>query len=270
MPPKVRGFDTLGLHLLSKKGVPMQWLLVTDLDNTLVGDDDALQTLNRRLEIARSQEHIVLVYSTGRSLTSYRQLCKTVPLLPPDILITSVGTEIYEGNSDRPDAQWSGQLQPQWDHGLATQIASRFDALQPQSNTEQRPFKLSYFLQEAIAAQVMTQLSEALQKEGVSAQLVYSGGIDLDILPQAANKGKAMQFVQAQLGIPEPKTVACGDSGNDIALFTGEENRGVIVGNAQPELLDWHAQTPSPYRYLARSSYAAGILEGLHYFGVGI
>jgi sucrose-6-phosphatase len=248
----------------------MQWLLVTDLDNTLVGNDDALQTLNRRLEIARSQEHIVLVYSTGRSLTSYRQLCEKTPLLSPDILITSVGTEIYKVGSDRPDAQWSEQLQPQWDQNLVKQIASRFDALKPQSNPEQRPFKLSYFLQEAISDQVMAELSDALQTEGLSTQLVYSGGIDLDILPQSANKGKAMQFVQAQLGIPEPKTVACGDSGNDIALFTGEENRGVIVGNAQPELLDWHAQTPSPYRYLAKSPYAAGILEGLHYFGVGI
>jgi sucrose-6-phosphatase len=248
----------------------MQWLLVTDLDNTLVGDNDALQKLNQRLEKARTQEHIILVYSTGRSLTSYRQLCEKTPLLSPDILITSVGTEIYESGSDLPVAQWSEKLQPQWDYDLVSKIASQFNALKPQAEPEQRPFKLSYFLEEAIADQVMAELSDTLQKEGLSTQLVYSGGIDLDILPQAANKGKAMHFVQAQLGIAPPKTVACGDSGNDIALFTGEENRGIIVGNAQPELLDWHAQTPSPYRYLARSSYAAGILEGLHYFGVGI
>jgi sucrose-6-phosphatase len=248
----------------------MQWLLVTDLDNTLVGDDNALQTLNQRLEKARRQEHIVLVYSTGRSLTSYHQLCEQTPLLAPDILITSVGTEIYELGSDRPDVKWSEHLQPNWDHDLVSKIASQFDALKPQAKPEQRPFKLSYFLEEAIAAQVMAKLSDALQTEGLSTQLVYSGGIDLDILPQAANKGKAMQFVQAQLGIAAPKTVVCGDSGNDIALFTGEENRGIIVGNAQPELLNWHVQTPSPYRYLARSPYAAGILEGLHYFGVGI
>jgi sucrose-6-phosphatase len=248
----------------------MQWLLVTDLDNTLVGDNDALHALNQRLEVARTQEHIILVYSTGRSLTSYRQLCEQTPLLSPDILITSVGTEIYESGSDHPNSQWSAHLQPQWDHALVSMIASQFETLKPQDQPEQRPFKLSYFLEEAIADQVMAKLSDALQKEGLSTQLVYSGGIDLDILPQSANKGKAMQFVQTQLGIAPPKTVACGDSGNDIALFTGEENRGIIVGNAQPELLDWHAQTPSPYRYLARSPYAAGILEGLHYFGVGI
>jgi sucrose-6-phosphatase len=248
----------------------MQWLLVTDLDNTLVGDDDALETLNKRLEKAREQAHIVLVYSTGRSLTSYRQLCENTHLLPPDILITSVGTEIYESGNEHPNVQWSEHLQPQWNHDLVLKIASQFDALKPQDEPEQRPFKASYFLEAVIADQVIAELSDALQKEGLSAQLVYSGGIDLDILPQAANKGKAMQFVQTQLGIAPPRTVACGDSGNDIALFTGKENRGIIVGNAQPELLDWHAQTPSPYRYLARSSYAAGILEGLHYFGVGI
>jgi sucrose-6-phosphatase len=248
----------------------MQWLLVTDLDNTLVGDENALQMLNQRLDKARMQEHIVLVYSTGRSLTSYRQLCKTTALLSPDILIASVGTEIYELGGDRPNDQWSEHLQPDWDRDRVAQIAARFDALKPQSEPEQRPFKLSYFLSEAIAAPVMAELSDTLQTEGLAAQLIYSGGKDLDILPQAANKGNAMQFVQTHLGIAASKTVACGDSGNDIALFTREENRGIIVGNAQPELLDWHAQTPSPYRYLARSSYAAGILEGLHYFGVGI
>jgi sucrose-6-phosphatase len=248
----------------------MQWLLVTDLDNTLVGDDDALQVLNQRLDKARQQAHIILVYSTGRSLTSYRQLCETKHLLAPDILITSVGTEIYKSGSEHPEAQWSEHLQPHWNHSLVAQIASQFEELKPQDEPEQRPFKLSYFLEEAIADSIMAQLSKALQKEGLSTQLIYSGGKDLDILPQAANKGKAMQFVQTQLGIPAPKTVACGDSGTDIALFTSAENRGIIVGNAQPELLHWHVQTPSPYRYLARSSYAAGILEGLHYFGVGI
>jgi sucrose-6-phosphatase len=248
----------------------MQWLLVTDLDNTLVGDEAALHTLNQRLTVARAEKHITLVYSTGRSLTSYRQLCKTASLLPPDLLIASVGTEIYPQGNDHLDTTWTNQLQHQWDQALVQQIAAQFDGLAPQVETEQRPFKVSYFLSKAIAPQVIAELSAALEQAGLSTQLIYSGGKDLDILPKAANKGNAMAFVQGQLGIAAPQTIACGDSGNDIALFTGAENRGIIVGNAQPELLHWHSQTPSPYRYLARATYAAGILEGLHYFGVGL
>jgi sucrose-6-phosphatase len=248
----------------------MRSLLITDLDNTLVGNLEALNLLNGRLIEARQQRDLLLVYSTGRSLTSYRHLCTITPLLTPDILITAVGTEIYKGAQEPPNAQWSAKLQQNWDRALVEQIASQFMALKPQSNPEQRPFKASYFLDVAKAAhqesapQVMAELSEALQAQELSCQLIYSGSKDLDILPQGANKGKAMQFVQAQYGIDDTHTVACGDSGNDIALFGN--NKGIIVGNAQPELLSWHAQNPASHRYLATASYAAGMLEGLVHF----
>lgn len=43
----------------------------------------------------------------------------------------------------------------------------------------------------------------------------------------------------------------CGDLGNDIALFAVGNERGIIVGNARPELLQWHNEYPGDYRYLA-------------------
>ena len=41
----------------------------------------------------------------------------------------------------------------------------------------------------------------------------------------------------------------------------------IIVGNAQPKILDWHENSPPGNRYLAKSHFANGILEGLKYFG---
>lgn len=242
----------------------MRSLLITDLDNTLVGDLAALNLLNDRFIEARQQQEIILVYSTGRSLTSYRQLCATVSLLPPDMLITAVGTEIYEGNGAHLNTQWSNQLIQNWDRTLVEEIAGQFMVLEPQPEPEQRPFKVSYFLDAAIASPIIAELSDVLRSQGVSCQLIYSGGKDLDILPQNADKGKAMQFVQSQFEISDTHTVACGDSGNDIALFG--QNRGIIVGNAQPELLNWHHQNPAPHHYLATAHFAAGILEGLSHF----
>jgi sucrose-6-phosphatase len=250
----------------------MRSLLITDLDNTLVGNLEALNLLNDRFIQARQQQEILLVYSTGRSLTSYRHLCSTTPLLTPDVLITAVGTEIYRSGLEPFDAAWSAQLQQNWDRTLVQEVAAQFKALKPQPEPEQRPFKVSYFLAAAIAphqesaSQVMAELSAALQTKGLCCELIYSGGKDLDILPQGADKGKAMQFVQTQYEIGDAHTVACGDSGNDIALFG--DNRGIIVGNAQPELLNWHHQNPASHRYLATAHYAAGILEGLAHFGV--
>ncbi|WP_404790523.1 sucrose-phosphate phosphatase [Altericista sp. CCNU0014] len=241
-------------------------MLITDLDNTLVGNLGALNLLNDRFIQARQQQEMLLVYSTGRSLASYRHLCTITPLLMPDVLITAVGTEIYRGSLEPPDAAWSAQLQQSWDRSLVRQLAKQFETLQPQPDSEQRPFKVSYFLDAADASHVIAELSEALRAQGLSCQLIYSGGKDLDILPEGADKGKAMQFVQAQFEIGDAHTVACGDSGNDIALFG--KNKGIIVGNAQPELLSWHSQNPASHRYLATAHYAAGILEGLAHFGV--
>ena len=244
----------------------MRSLLITDLDNTLVGNLEALNLLNDRLIEARQQQEILLVYSTGRSLTSYRHLCTTTPLLTPDILITSVGTEVYRNGQVLADAEWSTKLQQNWDRSLVQKVTSQFKSLNPQPEPEQRPFKVSYFLDAAMAESVMAEVAQTLRSQGLSCQLIYSGGKDLDILPEGADKGKAMQFVQAQYEIGDDHAVACGDSGNDIALFG--QNKGIIVGNAQPELLSWHAQNLASHRYLATANYAAGMLEGLVHFGV--
>ncbi len=75
-----------------------------------------------------------------------------------------------------------------------------------------------------------------------------------------------MTFLRQKLGIEPTATVACGDSGNDCALFATRKEKGIIVGNAQPELLEWHYQNPSNNRYLTKAHYASGILEGLKHF----
>ncbi len=243
------------------------FLFVTDLDNTLVGDDAAMAELNRRLERHRNEYSTQIVYSTGRSLVLYRQLTTEKPLLEPDVLISGVGTEIYYGNSDTPDPVWAEKLSQRWDRDEVVACAAHFADLTPQPETEQRPFKVSYFLTEKAAVEVLPQLEEVLGDRGLDIQLIYSGSQDLDILPRQANKGMAMTFVRQNLGVDPTRTVACGDSGNDIALFASRPEYGIIVGNAMPELLQWHHANPNPNRYLARAHCAGGILEGLCHFG---
>ncbi|MBM0743176.1 sucrose-phosphate phosphatase [Phormidium sp. CLA17] len=242
------------------------FLFVTDLDHTLVGDDHAMVELNRHLDDHRQQHGTKIVYSTGRSLTSYRQLKAEKPLLDPDVLIVSVGTEIYLAGSDVPDLSWTEFLSVNWNREMVAAIASQFD-LTPQPTSEQRPFKVSYFLTETIAVELLPKLQALLDAKGLDAQLVYSGSKDLDILPRRANKGKAMTFLREQLAIAPDRTVACGDSGNDLSMFCDRAERGIIVGNAMPELLTWHQANPSDHRYLAEKTCAGGILEGLHHFG---
>jgi hypothetical protein len=243
-----------------------KFLLVTDLDHTLVGDDFAQEQLNAWLVEQRSQGS-KLVYSTGRSLVRYRELTQEAPLIDPDILIASVGTEIYPNLEDEPDPVWSEVLSINWDRDEIVATTVHFADLVPQPETEQCPFKVSFFLTEEASIEVLPQLETALQQRGLAVQLIYSSGKDLDILPRQANKGAAMKFIREALGFAPEQTLVCGDSGNDIALFAAGIERGVIVGNAQPELLRWHRENASEFRYLAKAECAAGILEGLEYFG---
>lgn len=243
------------------------FLFLTDLDNTLVGDDEALEELKRHLSQHRQQYGTKIVYVTGRSPVLYQELKTEQDLLEPDVLVLSVGTEIYRDGSDTPDPAWVEQLSHNWDRDLIVATTAHFSDLVPQPPSEQRPFKVSYFLSGEAAVEVLPQLEDVLEERQLDVKLVYSSGKDLDILPRGGNKGTATTFLRQQFQMPPEQTVVCGDSGNDVAFFQSGEERGIIVGNAQPELLKWHYANPSINRYLAKADCAGGILEGLKHFG---
>lgn len=244
------------------------FLFVTDLDHTLVGDDDAMKQLNEQLSQHRQEYGTKIVYSTGRSPTLYQLLTTEKALLPPDALVTSVGTEIcFNPDEGIFDPDWTEVLSDGWNREQIVATTAHFSDLVPQPDTEQRPFKVSYFLSEQVATEVLPRLESALKERDLNIKLVYSGGHDLDILPRKADKGLAVQFLRQKWGIDDTQTVVCGDSGNDIALFSVGESRGIIVGNARPELRQWYKDNPADYRYMAQGHCAAGILEGLNHFG---
>lgn len=242
------------------------FLFVTDLDNTLVGDDQALTELNGQLSKHRQEHGTKIVYATGRSPTLYRQLQSQKQLLEPDALIAAVGTEIYLNGSDTPYPAWSERLSQGWDRDMVVATTAHFADLISQPDSEQRPFKVSFFLTQEIAAEVLPQIESLLQRS-LDVKLIYSTGQDLDILPRHGDKGLATQFLRQQWEFEPEQTIVCGDSGNDIALFSVGKERGIIVGNASSELLQWHNANPTEYHYLAKASCAGGILEGLNHFG---
>jgi sucrose-6F-phosphate phosphohydrolase len=243
------------------------FLFVTDLDHTLVGDDQALLELSDRLQQHRQKYGTKIVYATGRSPVLYRQLAAEKNLLQPDALVLSVGTEIYLDGNDSPDPNWSAILSPGWQRETVLSVTKQFPELVLQPDSEQRPFKVSFFLQQEVSSLVLPQLEVELQKFKLNIKLIYSSGIDLDIVPRSSDKGQAMQYLRQRWKFAVEQTVACGDSGNDIALFAVGDERGIIVGNARQELLHWHQNNPTNNRYLAQNFCAGGIIEGLKHFG---
>ena len=49
------------------------------------------------------------------------------------------------------------------------------------------------------AKKVIPELGAKLSAAGVTAKLIYSGGADLDILPEGASKGKGLEFLLRQV-----------------------------------------------------------------------
>jgi sucrose-6-phosphatase len=241
-------------------------LFVTDLDHTLVGDAVALEVLNTRLTQLRQLHGTKIVYATGRSITSYQELAVAEQLLIPDALVTSVGTEIYLGIAEIC-APWQDKLADGWQRSEIVKIAKRFADLGAQPPSEQRPYKISYYLSEEAAIEVIPRLRQELKKEGMIAEIIYSGHKDLDIIPKGSNKGAAVQFLRQFWSIAAQQTVVCGDSGNDISLFSYDAEYGILVGNSHTELKLWYEINATERHYLAHNNCAQGIAEGLDYFG---
>jgi sucrose-6-phosphatase len=240
------------------------FLIVTDLDSTLVGNDASLEEFNEVFTQHRRTHGSKLVYATGRSFQLYQDLEFDVNLLPPDKLITSVGSEIYTADRQN-DSNWATHLSEDWDVEIVRNITCEYEQLSPQHESEQGPFKVSFLLRPEYE-NILEDLRQRLSAQSIRAQIIYSSGKDVDVLPERSGKGNALSYVREALGVPYDRTVVCGDSGNDIALFT-QEYFGIIVGNARPELIEWYEANRRNNLYLAHNDCAAGVLEGLRYFG---
>jgi len=211
------------------------------------------------------QSDSFLVFSTGRSPHLFHQLASHTPLLQPDILVCSVGTEILIHN--QPNKEWERYLDQGWSRDKVASIAAQFPDLVLQEPSEQRPHKVSFKLTASNPNQVLDSLRSELSSAGLDTTVIYSGGVDVDILPSRASKGKALSFLIEQIGIDGSIVMVCGDSGNDIELFAVPHVYGCCVQNAHAELRDWVEVNGNKERVLCASvDGPGGIVQALKHF----
>jgi sucrose-6F-phosphate phosphohydrolase len=237
-----------------------EWLLVSDLDYTLLGNDVALERFAAWLGPRRRR--FLLAYASGRVYDSVDEAIRSTALPQPDAVIAAVGSDVRQYLSGMPFSAWTDRLTIGWDRKLAAETLSRFSFLQSQPAEAQTDFKLSFFAADLPAAS-LTEIRASLAGAGLRTSLIYSSDRDLDVLPEGVDKGSAASFVAGHWRMPEGRVVVCGDSGNDLAMFQ-HGFKGVVVGNGHPCLKNLAGTTV----YVSQFEFADGVLDGLrHWLG---
>jgi len=267
------------------------WLLVTDLDGTIIPQTDTPEQ-SGAIELFRTavlgDPGLVLVYVTGR----HHELAvdgigrHRLPL--PRALGCDVGTALYwfDGQSWRLDedyrtlmAQKLGEPRPvgaSWSE--IDRLLEDVPDIRLQPAQRQSQFKRSYYISPAAtSAAVLDRWRARLGENGWSLHLVASvdpaGGLGLlDCLPVGVDKSTCLEYVRRQLGATPDRTVFAGDSGNDLAaLLSG--NLSIVMGNAPADVKDTVRSEATAHGWLdrihfARDDYAAGVVDGMRHFGL--
>jgi sucrose-phosphate synthase len=233
-------------------------LLIMDIDNTMLGDEEALALLLQELEAHR--DVIGWGVATGRCLEMTNQVLKENEVPVPDILISSVGTEIYYGPHLKMDKGWQQHLTHQWKPHLINKALANLDFLEPQEPETQRRFKISYYMEDD--PELLAKVHRVLQAQRLRYNMIFSHGQFLDVLPYRASKGKAIRYLSYKWGIPMSRIMVCGDSGNDEDMLRGDAC-GLVVGNYSEELEPLRGRRRI---YFSDSEYAAGVLDGLRHY----
>lgn len=249
----------------------VKWTLASDVDGTLTGDRASLDQLASRLKAKRAAGDLYLIVSTGRRLEQVIQGIADEGLPEPDAIIGQVGTEIYFPpltEATEPMAAWREHLLQQYRREEAVAFLDGIEGLRMQPDMYNTELKTSCYLDECPDPEkAAATIRHRVESHADRYQVVWSSGRDLDILPAASGKGRAIRFLVEHLELDPARVVVAGDTGNDATMFQ-EFPRGVVVANAKPELVELAGTLAEGRVYCARRPYAAGVEEGLVHYGV--
>ncbi|MFO7870012.1 MAG: HAD-IIB family hydrolase [Kiritimatiellia bacterium] len=264
-------------------------VIATDLDRTLFPNGKQEYDNSMRLfgEIVRKRE-IPLIYVTGRNRDQILEGMEKYDPPLPLYAVAEVGTKIYdldgrEFTEDKGYIRLIEESTRNWDvEAFKNALASLAD-LRLQEARNQNEFKLSYYLDHPEkGSDTVEAVKKAIGEICPDFRVIYSvdetrGRGLLDVLPRAASKLEALEYLRGSMKVQKEEIIYCGDSGNDLLPLTAGY-RAIVVRNAIPEVKTAvkEAMRSNGMEHLLRVAegmgelngyYVSGIIEGLVRFG---
>ncbi len=234
--------------------------IFSDLDQNLLGDPSALGHFAKL--IRENRKCVSFGIATGRTLKSALAVIRRNKIPQPDVLITSLGTEIYYAPNLIGDAAWARHIDHLWDPKNIHRILRELPGLRLQPKSERSKYKLSYYIDPEVS-QSTDEIRRLLHQHEQTANVIFSFGQFLDITPIRATKGLALRWFCEQWDIPLEHTLAAGGSGADEDMMRGN-TMAVVVANRHEEELSELADIEKIY--FAGRPFASGIMEAIEHY----
>jgi sucrose-phosphate synthase len=236
-------------------------LIVTDLDKTLLSNPQGLKEFKSL--IAAKRKECAFGIATARRLDSVLGVLKQFDLPRPDILISSLGTEIYYSNRLDLSTDWAQHVDHDWNPKAIRRILSGVKGLTGQDDANQSRFKISYHFNTQIeGALSKEEIVSLLRQEEQTVNIFLSSGQNLDITPARASKGLALRYVAQIWDIPMERILVAAGAGADEDMITGNV-LSVIVKNRVHEPLEFSADKNI---YFSQAANALGIIEATEHY----
>lgn len=234
--------------------------IFSDLDQNLLGDPESLRQFSDTM--LENRKRVSFGIATGRRIDSALGIIKKYNIPQPDILISSMGTHIHYGKALTEDDYWLEHIDHDWKRRRVRRVMSDMAGLELQPEIEQSEFKVSYYYDSQNAPSIEEITAQLRQKE-ITANVVFSFGQFIDIVPSRASKGQALRYVMQRLDIALDHVLVAGGSGADEDMMRGN-TLAVVVGNRHHEELSQLENLEGIY--FAERPHAAGILEAVDYY----
>ena len=234
--------------------------IFTDLDQSLLGDEKGLQRFSELINEHRKAT--IFGIATGRRLDSALALIKKNRIPSPDILISSLGTRIHYGRFLSEDDHWAQHIDHHWNRDRVLKVLRDQPGIELQHKAKQSEFKVSYNYDPSIALSP-PEIIALLHQHEITANVIFSFGQYIDVIPTRASKGQALRYVAMRLDIPLDHILAAGGSGADEDMIRGN-TLGVIVANRHHEELSKLEEIDRIY--FSEKAHALGILDAIEHY----